>query len=269
MLVDTMQLAEGGIIENFVFPAGTVFPTSPDQGEVFYRTDNHSAFIYIDNEWVQFSADNSSSSGFIVPVGPLVDQPVEPSKISFNTTSNEQSIIDNHYYVGIGMYVPTDFTEGYTVDPSYWKNMGMRVNTGYDAAEQMIFNIGKVNKSGTIFKYVINRNLLAPASYYIPVKIAYTSSDLTDISETVSIYLDDELVSAYQYMKNNNNGEVSLFFNFTTTDTLYKLNQGSVLSVDFDIGANTITNFRMSFLAIKEINTNEQVSPLPILPTPI
>jgi hypothetical protein len=39
MLFDGIEILEGSEVVNFTLPKGTTFPSSPDQGELFYKTD--------------------------------------------------------------------------------------------------------------------------------------------------------------------------------------------------------------------------------------
>lgn len=49
MLMDGFEVLEGGVSKNFVLPKGTVFPSSPNFGELFYRTDLDQIFVYESN----------------------------------------------------------------------------------------------------------------------------------------------------------------------------------------------------------------------------
>ena len=46
MLFDGIEILEGSEVVNFTLPKGTTFPSSPDQGELFYKTDVKKPYIY-------------------------------------------------------------------------------------------------------------------------------------------------------------------------------------------------------------------------------
>lgn len=62
MLFDGLEILEGSSVVNFTFPTGTSFPTSPDQGEIFYKQDVKKPYIYIDTAWVEMSTGSQSGS---------------------------------------------------------------------------------------------------------------------------------------------------------------------------------------------------------------
>lgn len=51
MLIDRPQIVEGSVIVNATVPSGTVNPTSPNIGELFYRTDTGSLIVYSGGVW--------------------------------------------------------------------------------------------------------------------------------------------------------------------------------------------------------------------------
>lgn len=55
MLFDGIKLAAGSEFQNLVVDSGTAFPADPDQGELFYRTDNapEGMFVYNGTSWVR------------------------------------------------------------------------------------------------------------------------------------------------------------------------------------------------------------------------
>lgn len=70
MLFDGIEILEGSEVVNFTFPTGSSFPSNPDQGEIFYKTDVKKPYIYIDTTWVEMATGSvgttSSSSVHIV-----------------------------------------------------------------------------------------------------------------------------------------------------------------------------------------------------------
>ena len=53
MLSDGLSLIQGSSIVNLTVDSGTSFPTSPSDGEMFFRTDSNSLFVYTNNAWTQ------------------------------------------------------------------------------------------------------------------------------------------------------------------------------------------------------------------------
>lgn len=51
MLIDNLQIVEGAGTVNLSFPKGASFPTSPNAGEVFYRTDEGLTYVYSGAAW--------------------------------------------------------------------------------------------------------------------------------------------------------------------------------------------------------------------------
>jgi hypothetical protein len=69
MRIDGIQLAQGSNISNLVVASGTSFPTSPDEGELFFRTDTaitvKGLHAYINGSWDRIA----SSDSLTAPVG--------------------------------------------------------------------------------------------------------------------------------------------------------------------------------------------------------
>ena len=66
MLYDTINIAEGSKIVNPVVESGTTFPSDPDVGELFYRTDTNRLMIYKGSEigW----QDSAGAGGSVISV---------------------------------------------------------------------------------------------------------------------------------------------------------------------------------------------------------
>lgn len=47
MIYDGIKLIEGSAVQNLVIATGTAFPSSPDEGELFVRTDVGNAGLYV------------------------------------------------------------------------------------------------------------------------------------------------------------------------------------------------------------------------------
>lgn len=59
MLVDGIRLIEGSNAENLVIDTGTSFPASPDQGELFYRSDLTTLYVYNASTWTPAAGSSS------------------------------------------------------------------------------------------------------------------------------------------------------------------------------------------------------------------
>jgi hypothetical protein len=58
MLFDSIQLVEGSAVTNLVIASGTSYPSLPDLGELFFRTDLDSLQIYDGTGWQQVGPNN-------------------------------------------------------------------------------------------------------------------------------------------------------------------------------------------------------------------
>ena len=70
MLIDNLQIVEGAGTINLSFPKGIVFPTSPNTGEVFYRTDELLAYVYSGTAWTVF--DSGAGTGEPVTIDSIL-----------------------------------------------------------------------------------------------------------------------------------------------------------------------------------------------------
>ena len=63
MLNDSIQLLDGSTIENLVVASGTAFPSSVQSGEMFFRTDNSSMYIWTGAAWQVVGSGASPAAG--------------------------------------------------------------------------------------------------------------------------------------------------------------------------------------------------------------
>ena len=63
MLIDGITLIEGSDIVNAVVDSGTSFPSNPNSGELFYRTDLSALHVYDGSSWVQVGLTSSLLNG--------------------------------------------------------------------------------------------------------------------------------------------------------------------------------------------------------------
>lgn len=62
MLYDSITLLEGSAINNMVVTSGTTFPSTPDSGELFFRTDTNKMFLYNGSGWSEIGEAGGGSS---------------------------------------------------------------------------------------------------------------------------------------------------------------------------------------------------------------
>lgn len=63
MLTDGISLIEGSVIVNATVETGTSFPNTPNAGELFYRTDTESLYVYNETSWVQIGLTSALLNG--------------------------------------------------------------------------------------------------------------------------------------------------------------------------------------------------------------
>ena len=73
MLFDGIKLVEGSEVQNLVVDTGSTFPSSPNAGEMFYRTDagNEGLYTYDGTQWVRHLQEGDSLDA-LLPVIPGV-----------------------------------------------------------------------------------------------------------------------------------------------------------------------------------------------------
>ena len=76
MLYDNISLTEGSKVTNLVIDSGATFPTNPDIGELFFRTDSLTVFVYTGTTWVETSTSTGGGTGATGPTGPTGPQGV-------------------------------------------------------------------------------------------------------------------------------------------------------------------------------------------------
>src|SRR3990167_3721177 len=63
MLTDGLVLAEGSAITNATVAKGTSFPSLPDEGELFFRTDLDALHVYNGTQWIQVGLTSALLDG--------------------------------------------------------------------------------------------------------------------------------------------------------------------------------------------------------------
>lgn len=76
MLYDGIDLAEGSDIRNLTVDAGNTFPSTPNTGEMFFRSDLSLLYVYNGTTWVETGLAESISgptgpAGITGPTGPI------------------------------------------------------------------------------------------------------------------------------------------------------------------------------------------------------
>lgn len=61
MLLDGVMLLEGSDIVNLTLPSGTSFPSSPNVGEVFFKTSDNKVYVYYFSDWTAIGGSASSA----------------------------------------------------------------------------------------------------------------------------------------------------------------------------------------------------------------
>ena len=63
MLTDGLRLVEGSVLSNAAVESGTAFPSVPDNGELFFRSDLNALHVYNGTDWVQVGLTSSQLEG--------------------------------------------------------------------------------------------------------------------------------------------------------------------------------------------------------------
>jgi hypothetical protein len=83
MLYDGIQLAQGADIENLTADSGTSFPPESNVGEMFYRSDLSSLYVYNGTTWLEVGSSSQGATGPTGPTGPSGQQgPTGPAGTS-------------------------------------------------------------------------------------------------------------------------------------------------------------------------------------------
>ncbi len=66
MRIDSIQMREGSKIVNLTVDSGTSFPSSPNAGELFYRTDNENLYLHNGTTWVSVSGGGGGGGTYVI-----------------------------------------------------------------------------------------------------------------------------------------------------------------------------------------------------------
>lgn len=85
MRIDGIKLLEGSVLSNATIDSGTTFPSIPDQGELFFRTDANAFYFYDGTDWVKMS-DATTPTPFLPLAGGTVTGPLTVADTTFTGT---------------------------------------------------------------------------------------------------------------------------------------------------------------------------------------
>ena len=141
MLTDGLRLIEGSVLKNPVVDRGTAFPTNPDPGELFFRTDTDAMFVHNGSDWVQVGLTSSQLEG-------------QPGSY----------YLDNTNATGI-MSIPHGGTGASSASVAR-DNLGLTIGVNVQAFDQDLSAIAALSgTSGLLKKTAANTWSLDPASY--------------------------------------------------------------------------------------------------------
>jgi len=126
MLFDGIEILEGSEVVNFTLPKGTTFPSSPDQGELFYKIDVKKPYIYVDTSWIEMSTGSSSgnSTGGVTIVASMSGVTGQEGDLVYSIADAKLFVHDGVSFVesfstekvyDIGITAPGDVTLGSTI----------------------------------------------------------------------------------------------------------------------------------------------------------
>jgi hypothetical protein len=69
MLLDGVKLLEGSDFVNLTLPSGSSFPSSPDVGEVFFKTTDNKVYVYFNTAWNELASSAGTSGSIVVSSG--------------------------------------------------------------------------------------------------------------------------------------------------------------------------------------------------------
>lgn len=180
MKVFGAQLAEGSAISNLSTPTGTAFPTLPNPGELFYRTDADTRivgmYVYIDGTWVRIA----SNASVTIPSASTLPTLAVAGDLFFNTSVGEGlNVYDGSTWVrvvtGVGntqeivREIPTGIQDGANTD-------FVLANTPVTGSEH-VYVSGSLMDPGILNDYTLTANTIsftfAPAESD-KIRVSYT-----------------------------------------------------------------------------------------------
>lgn len=94
MLYDRINLLQGADIQNLVVASGVSFPSSPDLGELFFRTDQDKLYVYKSGGWAESGAAFDSSANQTVSGTWTFTQPVVGATPTASNQLTTKSYVD-------------------------------------------------------------------------------------------------------------------------------------------------------------------------------
>jgi len=87
MRIDGIKLAEGSSISNLTVQSGTSFPSSPNDGELFFRLDAPTGlFIYVTNSWTRITTERET----VVPQGATFPSTPSSGQLFYKNSGDSQ-----------------------------------------------------------------------------------------------------------------------------------------------------------------------------------
>lgn len=223
MLFDGIEFLEGSEVVNFTFPTGSSFPSNPDQGEIFYKTDVKKPYIYIDTTWVEMATGSGESSGSagVSIVSTITGATGSSGDMKFALDVSKLFVHDG-----------TEFVECFAESATNTESITLI----YDIA---LSSPGDVMSGSTLVFFV------APRSFSIPTNFAGSQAKIgTSNGETV-----------FTMYKNGSAGATITFATGSLTGTFASVNnsnlafaEGDVLSIDSPVDSNP-TDLAITFKA--------------------
>lgn len=95
MLYDRINLLQGADIQNLVVASGVSFPSSPDLGELFFRTDQDKLYVYKSGGWAESGAAFDSSANQTVTGTWTFSQPIVGATPTASNQLTTKSYVDS------------------------------------------------------------------------------------------------------------------------------------------------------------------------------
>lgn len=94
-----IQLQEGSAVKNMTVDSGTEFPSTPSEGELFYRSDDddliRGLYAFIKGQWDRIS----STASITVPSGGSAPSTANVGDLHFNTDTRALEVFDGTDWV--------------------------------------------------------------------------------------------------------------------------------------------------------------------------
>lgn len=258
MLFDGIEILEGSEVINFSFPMGASFPSSPNQGEIFFKTDVKKPYIYVDSAWVEMSTTSSgagansngvvsiamSMSGVVGVEGELVYSIADSKLFVHNGTAFVESFTQSKPVTIVPTLVGLSGSNGELVFNSTDGIMYVNSSGNWVATQEKIYDIaitapGDVSAASTIVFFVAPRAFTIPQTFVGSHAVIGTS--VGDV--TYTLYKNGIVFGTVAFLSSATVGT----FTASAGDVVFAA--GDVLSIDSPAD-NAPTNLAITFKAI-------------------